>query len=181
MFRVWELGFWVGVVVFHGRCCLFFETSSCFLFATGQLVWRHHAELPAPSRQAICATCTQLLPLLEMFCRYELQEDVSDLQALMYRFDSEAELESHALGRSLLFLVRDVEGNAGLHHESIRTQLAAPPNPFDAVRARLSNLDLAIRGLQTQVQLIVGFNPPCNLQLVNTMALNAPTAFSIRL
>jgi hypothetical protein len=144
-------------------------------------VWRRHAELPAPSRQGICATCTQFLPLVEMYCKYELQEDCGDLQALMLRFDSEAELESHALGRSLLFLVRDVDGDAGLELVSSRQHISAPANPFDAVRARLSNIDLAIRGLQTQVQLIVGFNPTCNLQLVNTMALNAQTAFCTRL
>jgi hypothetical protein len=49
----------------------------------------------------------QLLPLVEMYCRWELEEDCSDLNALMRRFDSESVLETHELGRSLLLMLRD--------------------------------------------------------------------------
>ena len=44
---------------------------------------------------------------MEMFCRWELLEDCNDLQGLLVRFDSEAELESHELGRALLFMIRN--------------------------------------------------------------------------
>lgn len=152
------------------------EATVCFVFATGQIVFRRHAELPAPSRQSIRATCAQLLPLVEMYCRYELEEDCGDLQALMLRFDCETELESHALGRSLLFLVRDVQSDAGLRRVPSPTIFSAPPNPFDAVRARLATIDAAIRGLHTQVPSIVGFYPACTLLLINKMALHDPAA-----
>jgi hypothetical protein len=49
----------------------------------------------------------QLLPLIEMYCKWELQEDCSNLGELMRRFDDEAELQSHDLGRSMLEMVRD--------------------------------------------------------------------------
>ena len=52
----------------------------------------------------------QLLPLVEMYCRWELEEDCSNLEALLLRFDSEAELESHELGCALLHMVRDDGG-----------------------------------------------------------------------
>lgn len=120
-------------------------------------MFRRLAEWPAPSRQGIISTCTQILPLVEMFCRYELQEDCGDLEALMLRFDSERELQSHALGRSLLFLVRDGDGDVGLEHVSRRTEIDAPTNPFEAVRARLATVDIAIRGLHAQVHFIIGF------------------------
>ena len=97
----------------------------------------------------------------------------------MLRFDSEAELESRTLGRSLLPLVRD--GDGGLDNVSRRTQNVAPPNPFDAVRTRLSTIDRAIRGLPTQVQLIVGFCCACDLDCNNTMVLHKTTALSNRL
>lgn len=157
-------------LVFHVWCGLVSEAPTWFLFSTGQLVWRRHAGLHAPSRQWILATCTQLLPLVEMFCKGQLEEDCSDLRSLMLRFDCEAELESHALGRSLLLLVRD--GDGGFENVPPRIQIVPPPNPFDAVRARLSAIDLAIRGLHMQVHLIVGFCSTCNLHHNNTMALH---------
>ena len=97
----------------------------------------------------------------------------------MLRFDFEAKLESHALGRSLLFLVRDGDGR--LDNVSRHTQIIAPPNPFDAVRARLATIDRAICSLHTQVQLIVGFCCACDLDRNNTMALHKMTALSNRL
>lgn len=144
-------------------------------------MFQRHAEWPAPLRQGIIATCTLILPLVEMFCRYELQEDCGDLEALMLRFDSEIELESHELGRSLLFLVRDGEGDVRLEHVSRRTQVDAPANPFDAVRARLATVDLAIRGLHAQVHFIIVFYRTCNLVNNNTMALRETCSLSSRL
>jgi hypothetical protein len=41
-----------------------------------------------------------------MYCKWELEEDCSNLWALMLRFDSEADLETHDLGRSLLLMLR---------------------------------------------------------------------------
>ena len=75
--------------------------SSHWLWCSWQLVWRRLVHLHVPSHHTIRDTCTRLLPLLEMFCKWELQEDCSDLRAT----DSEAVMESHELGRSLLFMV----------------------------------------------------------------------------
>ena len=44
-----------------------------------------------------------------MFCKYELQEDCSDLRALMLRFDGERALETDELGRAMLQMLRDDE------------------------------------------------------------------------
>ena len=105
----------------------------------------------------------QLLPLVEMYCRYELQEDCSNLQALMERFDSVSELESHDLGRSLLRMVRDEED--GLLAYSERSHVEPSPNlgtdPFGAVRARLAAVDLAFQSLQAQVHKFVGHSNHC--------------------
>lgn len=89
----------------------------------------------------------------------------------MRRFDSEIELESHALGRSLLLLVRDGDSDAGLEHLSRRTHIVAPANPFDALRARLATVDIAIRGLHAQVQFTIGFYRTCELVNNNKLAL----------
>ena len=60
-------------------CVLFSQsTSSVWVFA-GQLVWRRYALLPRPSHHLLRTTCMQLLPLVEMYCRWELEEDCSDL------------------------------------------------------------------------------------------------------
>ena len=100
----------------------------------------------------------QLLPLVEMYCRWDLQEDCSDLQALVQRFDSVSDLESHDLGRSLLRMVRDEED--GLLAYSERRHVEPSPqlgtDPFGAVRARLASVDLAFQGLQAQVHIFVG-------------------------
>ena len=127
----------------------------------GQLVWRRHAHPPPPSRHAIRATCMELLPLVEMYCRWELAEDCSNLQALMLRFDSEEELESHALGRSLLFMVRDDEVGA----ESLPrlTTVAAPCDPFRDVRERLAAAGSAIDGIQQHVHPFLHLSCMCNL------------------
>ena len=114
-------------------------------------MWRRHGHLPAPSHHAIRATCMQLLPLVEMYCKWELEEDCTDLCALMVRFDSEVELESHELGRSLLFMVRD--DAAGLDILPRSDPLESVANPFDVIRERLAAAGHAICGLHQQVQL----------------------------
>lgn len=70
-------------------------------------MWRHLDPACLPSHRAVCATCAQLLPLIEMYCKWELQEDYSNLWELMLRFDSEADLATHDLGRSLLLMLHD--------------------------------------------------------------------------
>lgn len=122
-----------------------------FLF-TGRLVWRRHFGLPQPSHHVLRSTCTQLLPLVEMYCKWELQEDCSNLHALMLRFDSERELESHELGRSLLFMIRDED--MGFPTCPRQNVVNAPNNPFDVIRERLAAADLAIRDLHAQVHLL---------------------------
>lgn len=68
----------------------------------------------------------------------------------MLRFDSEVELQTHALGRSLLAMLRDEDNNLeGLPRRAV---LDTTPNPFDAVRDRLAAVDSAIRNLHAQVQ-----------------------------
>jgi hypothetical protein len=118
-------------------------------FLAGELVWRRHKGLPRPSHRVLCATCVHLLPLVEMFCKWELQEDCSDLPSLMRRFDSETELESHELGRSLLFMIRN--DDMDIHTLPQRVPFDAPVNPFEAVRERLAAAELAIRDLCPQV------------------------------
>jgi hypothetical protein len=134
----------------------------CFCHV-GQLVWRRHAHLPPPSRHAIRATCMQLLPLVEMYCKWELEEDCSDLRTLMLRFDSEDELESHALGRSLLFMVKD----DAIGNDSVPrlVPITAPPDPFQLVRERLATAGSAIRGLQQQVHPFPNVLCMCNLPI----------------
>lgn len=137
--------------------CLGSECLGLHCPRAGQLVWRRHGQSPSPSPHSIRTTCMQLLPLVEMYCRWELEEDCSNLEALMERFDSVAELESHDLGRSLLFMVRDEED--GLRTYSQRRHGEASPNPnanpFDVVRARLAAVDLAFQALQPQVHIVV--------------------------
>lgn len=125
----------------------------------GQLVWRRHAAGPAPSPHAVRATCMQLLPLVEMFCKWELQEDCSNLEALMLRFDSEAELESDDLGRALLFMIRNDED--GLPASTPDIQREAAPDlvagPFELLRGRLAPAGAAIQTLQPQVLAVIGY------------------------
>ena len=112
-------------------------------------MWRGHKGLPRPSHRVLRATCVHLLPLVEMFCKWELQDDCSDLQSLMHRFDSESELETHELGRSLLFMVRN--DDMGFHTLPQSATKDAPLNPFHAVRKRLAAAELALRALAPQV------------------------------
>lgn len=105
----------------------------------------------------------ELLPLVEMFCRWELLEDCNDLQGLLERFDSEDELETHELGRALLFMIRNDE--SGLPTSSPRVHPEAAANnvadPFETVRERLAAVDSAIRTLQPQVLGFVGYSGFC--------------------
>jgi hypothetical protein len=68
----------------------------------------------------------------------------------MHCFDSETELESHELGRSLLYMIRnDDAGLPGFYrHEPINV----PANPFADLRERLAAVDLAIHDLHPQVK-----------------------------
>lgn len=122
-------------------------------------MWRHHTNLPPPSPQVIRNTCMQLLPIVEMYCRWELEEDCADLQALLLRFDSEEELESHELGRSLLYMVRDNED--GLHRFPLHESTVLRANPFDDIRQRLEAVDVAIHGLQSKVRVHYGLFALC--------------------
>lgn len=116
-------------------------------------MWRRYVRMPPPSHHAICTTCMQLLPLVEMYCKWVLGEDCSSLHALMCRFDSELELESHELGRSLLFMIRDDdEGFFGMLQPP-SVHVAA--NPFADVNERLSAAAMAIRDLHPQVIMLV--------------------------
>ena len=117
---------------------------------SGQIVWRRLCELPPPSHHVIRGTCMQLLPLVEMYCKWELEEDCTNLRSLMHRFDSEAALESHALGQSLLSMLHD--DDVRFETFPVQVPFAVRPNPFDAVRERLAVAASAIRGLHAQVQ-----------------------------
>ena len=64
----------------------------------------------------------------------------------MLRFDSKSELESNAMGRSLLHMIRDED--SGLPGTHAQHSLDIPVNPFNAIRERLSAVDLAIQELQ---------------------------------
>ena len=128
-------------------------------------MWRRLHQCPSPSPHSVRTTCMQLLPLVEMYCRWELQEDCSNLQALLERFDSVAELESHDLGRSLLFMVRDDDDGFRSYSERRHAKPAHPTNvdAFAAVRQRLAAVDLAFQGLQAQVHIVVGYVEGCAL------------------
>ena len=82
------------------------------------------------------------------------------LQALLLRYDSEAELESHDLGRALLHMVWD-DGDE-LPQQPSR-QFAQEPHvvvvdPFQAFREQLAAVDSAFRTLQPHVPPVVGYN-----------------------
>lgn len=115
---------------------------------------RHLARGPAATHRGIRDTCMQLLPIVEMYCKWVLQEDCANLRALMVRFDDERELESHELGQSLLSMIRD--NDEGLNSLPRCVHIDAPTNPFDAIRAGLAAVDLAFRGLHPQVHVVMG-------------------------
>ena len=96
----------------------------------------------------------------------------------MLRFDSEEDLESHELGRSLLFMVRDEDGDLdglpSLH------RIERPSNPFEVVRERLAEVTLAIEELQPQVHLDSVYIASCSLagknDLPYTYTVTRPTS-----
>ena len=91
----------------------------------------------------------QLLPLVEIYCKWELQEDCTDLYALVLRFDSELELDPHELGRLLLAMVRDDDDDfVGLSRQDPTPRTL---NPFDVVKERLEAAHIAIPDVRGQV------------------------------
>ena len=112
-------------------------------------MWRRHCGTPPPSHHVLRATCVQLLPLVEMYCKWELEEDCTNLRSLMQRFDSEEDLKTHELGRSLLCMIR----NDDIEVDTFPVQLpfVTRPNPFDAVRERLAEAATAIHDLHARV------------------------------
>lgn len=117
-------------------------------------MWRRHAVPNNPSPCAICATCMQFLPLVKIYCKWDLEEDCTNLRALVLCFDSEAELDTHELGRSLLLVLPD--DDIVLQVLPPR-QLAAAVNPFDAIGSRLAAIDNAFHSLQPHVDPVVDF------------------------
>ena len=149
------------LVVITGDCfcvSVLFPTGGhpLWLFVAGQLVWRRHCELPPPSHHVLRATCMRILPLVEMYCKWELEEDCTNLRSLMHRFDYETVLESHELGRYLLNML--VDDDIGFPTLSSQLPLVARPNPFEAVRERLAVAASAIRELHAEVHK----EPPIN-------------------
>lgn len=67
----------------------------------------------------------------------------------MLRFDSESELQSHELGRSLLFMIRNDDTGLPLLHRT--DSIGVPANPFDALRETLAAVDVAIHNIRPQV------------------------------
>ena len=106
-----------------------------------------------------------------------LQEECGNLRNLMLRFDDEEELLSHELGRSLLHMIRD--DDIGLDILSRRSHSSAPLNPFDAVRARIAAVDLALVGLRPVVQVAPALCVSCNLQNINLMPLRCALQFPV--
>lgn len=85
----------------------------------------------------------------------------------MLRFDSEVELETHALGRSLLAMLRDDDNNLeGLPRLAV---LDTTTNPFDAVRDRLAAVDSTIHDLHAQVHMLDLF--PCKTGLPHSWVI----------
>ena len=87
----------------------------------------------------------ELLPLVEMYCRWELEKDCNDLRALMVRYDSELELETHELGRSLLFMLRNDDVDLDTLPRSML--LDAPANLFHDICDILAASAMEIRDL----------------------------------
>ena len=118
----------------------------------GRLVWRRFASTSTPSHHAVRTTCAQLLPLIDMYCKYVLQEDTTNLWGLMLRYDCEADLASHDLGRSMLAMVRD-DDDGGPRILPPRVHITAPVSPFDAIRSTLAAMDAALQTMRPQVHL----------------------------
>jgi hypothetical protein len=144
------------VALDSGLCALLFPvaflTSPPSHLLAGRLVWRRFAADSTPSHHAVRATCVQILPLIDMYCKYVLQEDSTNLWGLMVRYDCEAELASHELGRSMLEMIRDDDDGAPqILPPRVRRPTAA--SPFDAIRSTLAAMDVALQTLRPQVHL----------------------------
>ena len=74
----------------------------------------------------------------------------------MSRFDSELELETHELGRSLLLMIRD-DDDVGLMSMPLPTSVDVLDNPFRDFRERLATAAVAIRDLHPQVHMLFIF------------------------
>lgn len=134
-------------------------STKLWLGFAGQILWRRLPIFPIPSHHTVRGACMQLLPLVEMFCKWELQEDCIYLHALMLRFDSEEDLESHELGRSLLFMVRDEDGD--LNGLPALHTIERAANPFEVVRERLAAVTLAIGDLRPHVHSVFDYIVKC--------------------
>jgi hypothetical protein len=94
----------------------------------------------------------QLLPLIKMYCKYVLQEDCTNLWGLIVRYDCEANLASHDLGRSMLAMLRD-DDDGGPQILPARVHMTAPVSPFDAIKTTLAAMDVALQTMHPQVHL----------------------------
>ena len=144
------VGFWHQPGFVCTCSVLFMKDSEMLVLhrSTGVAAPRTFASsLPAGSPHHMHATAPSCGDVLQV----ELEEDCTNLRALMLRFDSELELESHELGRSLLFMVRD--DGVGFENVPRHVPLAEPANPFELVRERLAAAGTAIRGLHQKVHL----------------------------
>ena len=114
-----------------------------------QIVWHHDERLLNARHQSIYATCLHVLPLVEMFCNWEFQEDCSDLKAVMLRYDSESELGLMCSDNRFCpcFGMMTEASNTNLEtltsHEVI--------DPFREIRERLANVDATFGALVVQV------------------------------
>ena len=82
----------------------------------------------------------------------------------MHRFDSQHQLESHVLGRSLLAMLAD-EGGC-FKNAPQEAAITARPSPFDSVIERLAMAASAIRHLQVQAYLHECSIPVCGFSCI---------------
>lgn len=120
------------------ECLLLYVTNACLL--PSQFVWHYHDRLPPNFWESVHTPHMYASPpLMDMYYRWQLHEDCSNLGAHMLRFDGEVELESHDLDQSLLYMVRD--DGTGLEGHARHIDINVAPNPFDAIRERLAVVD----------------------------------------
>lgn len=75
-----------------------------------------------------------ILPLAEMYLRWDLQEDVCDLHSLMELLKCEDELHSHEFGQSFLLMIASDVG--GIKGPSNRIRVAMLIDCFLEMRQR---------------------------------------------
>ena len=127
----------------------------------GQLLWRRFNSACPPSHSALRATFVQLLPLVEMYYKWVLCKDCSNLWDLMVRFDSEAKLGSHELGRSMLQMLHGDEG--GLQIVPPPVLMPPPVSPFTAIRFTFAAMDVALQAMRPQVHIALDVTCLCSL------------------